>query len=79
ASSRDELAWVDELTYKQARDQAVGQFERHYFERLLRRTDGNLSEAARIAGLDRSNLRRTLSRLGMKADSWRGGNDERQP
>ena len=74
----DELAWVDELTYKQARDQAVGQFERHYFERLLRRTDGNLSEAARIAGLDRSNLRRTLSRLGIKADSWRGGGDERE-
>jgi DNA-binding NtrC family response regulator len=79
APARDDLAWVDELTYKQARDQAVGQFERHYFERLLRRTDGNLSEAARIAGLDRSNLRRTLSRLGIKADSWRGGNDERQP
>jgi DNA-binding NtrC family response regulator len=75
----DELAWVDELTYKQARDQAIGQFERTYFERLLRRTDGNLSEAARIAGLDRSNLRRTLSRLGMKADSWRGGGDEREP
>ncbi|HET9316285.1 MAG TPA: sigma-54 dependent transcriptional regulator, partial [Vicinamibacteria bacterium] len=68
----DELAWVDELTYKQAREQAIGQFERHYFERLLRRTDGNLSEAARIAGLDRSNLRRTLSRLGMRAGSWRG-------
>jgi len=75
----DELAWVDELTYKQARDQAIGQFERTYFERLLRRTDGNLSEAARIAGLDRSNLRRTLSRLGMKADSWRGGGEEREP
>jgi DNA-binding NtrC family response regulator len=79
APTPDELAWVDELTYKQARDQAVGQFERQYFERLLRRTDGNLSEAARIAGLDRSNLRRTLSRLGMKADSWRGGSDEREP
>ncbi len=75
----DELAWVDELTYKQARDHAIGQFERTYFERLLRRTDGNLSEAARIAGIDRSNLRRTLSRLGMKADSWRGGGDEREP
>ena len=74
----DQLAWVDELTYKQARDQAVGQFERHYFDRLLKRTDGNLSEAARIAGLDRSNLRRTLSRLGMKADSWRGGGEERE-
>jgi len=73
----DELAWVDELTYKQAREHAIGQFERTYFERLLRRTDGNLSEAARIAGLDRSNLRRTLSRLGMKADSWRGGGEER--
>jgi DNA-binding NtrC family response regulator len=67
-----ELSWVDDLSYKEARDMAIGTFERRYFERLLRRADGNISEAARLAGLDRSNLRRTLTRLGLRAEDWRG-------
>ena len=62
----------DHEPFRKARDIALGEFERRYFTRLLRRTEGNLSEAARLAGLDRSNLRRALARLGMRPEDWRG-------
>ena len=38
-------------------------FEKEYLERLLVHARGNLADAARIAGLDRSNMRRLLRRF----------------
>jgi DNA-binding NtrC family response regulator len=38
-------------------------FDRIYFARLLERCGGNLTEAARLAGLARSNLYRKLQEL----------------
>jgi DNA-binding NtrC family response regulator len=46
-------------------------FERTYLERLLALTHGNLAQAARLASVDRSNLRRLLKRHGIEADVWR--------
>jgi two-component system, NtrC family, response regulator HydG len=54
---------VDELVYRTARDR----FERRYLTSLLRTSGGNLSEAARRSGIDRSNLRRMMHRLGVDA------------
>jgi two-component system response regulator HydG len=54
---------VDELVYRSARDR----FERGYLTSLLRASGGNLSEAARRSGIDRSNLRRMMHRLGVDA------------
>lgn len=67
----EEANWSDDEPFRKARDIALNDFERRYFTRLLRRTEGNLSEAARLAGLDRSNLRRALARLGMRPEDWR--------
>jgi len=64
-------ALVD-LPYRTAKERAVEDFEHGYFTALLARTSGNVSEAARQAGLDRSNFRRALRRAKVRAKgvSW---------
>ncbi len=47
--------------------EARAQFERQYLDQVLRRAEGNTAEAARIAGVDRSNFRRLLKRYGLAA------------
>jgi len=54
----------DELPYSDAKERALDSFHAAYLGALLRRTGGNISEAARRAGLDRSNFRRVLKRYG---------------
>jgi DNA-binding NtrC family response regulator len=58
-------ALVD-LPYREAKQQALSHFDGAYFAALLRRTGGNISEAARQAGLDRSNFRRAAKRAGIQ-------------
>lgn len=47
-------------TYKELRQRVIKGFERSYFSKLLEKTGGNISQAAKIAGLDRSNLRKLI-------------------
>ena len=54
--------------YKTASDLAARAFQREYVERLLIRTDGNVSEAARRAGMSRRYLQTLMSRLGLQTD-----------
>lgn len=61
-------ALVD-LPYKEARRQAITAFDHSYFSSLLTRTEGNVSQAARHAGLDRSNFRRAAKRAGVPSRS----------
>jgi len=60
-----------DVPYAQAREQAVSQFERRYVSALLKRALGNVSEAARLAGLDRSNFRRVMRRAGLKPEDYK--------
>ena len=46
--------------------QALEMFEQAYLEAVLRRTGGNVSEAARQAGLDCSNFRRVLKKAELR-------------
>jgi DNA-binding NtrC family response regulator len=55
-----------DLPYRDAKEQALNTFEHAYFSALLQQTGGNVSEAARKAGLDRSNFRRAVKRAGLK-------------
>jgi DNA-binding NtrC family response regulator len=51
-----------ELPYGEAKRRLVTLFDETYTAEILRQSGGNLSEAARRAGLDRSNFRRLLKR-----------------
>jgi DNA-binding NtrC family response regulator len=53
---------LDDLPYAEAKRRLLATFDERYTSELLRRTGGNMSEAARRAGLDRSNFRRLLRR-----------------
>jgi DNA-binding NtrC family response regulator len=54
---------VLELPYGEAKERAVAAFDVAYVERRMKRTAGNVSEAARLAGMDRSNFRRLLKKV----------------
>jgi DNA-binding NtrC family response regulator len=51
--------------YHTTRDRVVARFEREYLTSILNETDGNVSEAARIAGVNRATLYRMLERHGL--------------
>lgn len=54
--------------FAEAKNLAIAEFERKYVEVVLERTNGNISEAARLAGLDRSNFRRVMSRHNLEGE-----------
>ncbi|MEL6758823.1 MAG: sigma-54 dependent transcriptional regulator [Myxococcota bacterium] len=64
---------ISSRPFSEARYQLVEEFELRYLKDLLGSTEGNLSEASRRSGIDRSNLRRMLKRYGIKAASFRPG------
>jgi DNA-binding NtrC family response regulator len=51
--------------YHPTRDRVVERFEREYLTCVLQETDGNVSEAARLAGVNRATLYRMLERHGL--------------
>ncbi len=51
-----------DLPFTKAKKSVIESFEKKYVEEALRRTEGNVSEAARQASLDRSNFRRILKK-----------------
>ncbi|HKO50080.1 MAG TPA: sigma-54 dependent transcriptional regulator [Polyangiaceae bacterium] len=59
-------AFVDpSKTYAEQKHEILEQFARAYLQRLLARTRGNQSEAARLSGLERSYLGRLMDKLGL--------------
>ena len=65
AGSSAVLSEPDQQTFKAAKARAVAEFERAYMSRLLARTAGNMTLAARIAGKDRSDLGKLLKKHGL--------------
>ena len=55
---------LGEVPYAEAKRRVLRDFDRAYAQNLLARSNGNVSEAARLAGLDRSNFRRVLRKHG---------------
>jgi two-component system, NtrC family, response regulator HydG len=62
-SSVSRLRAAPELSFNEARLR----FERSYLDQVLEQSSGNLSQAARRSGMDRSNFRRLLERHGVRS------------
>jgi DNA-binding NtrC family response regulator len=56
------LVNMDEA-FHMAKERIIGQFEREYLARLVSRAGGNMSKAARLAGIDRTTLYRLMDKL----------------
>lgn len=56
-------------SYHVGRDRVISHFERRYLAELVRAADGNMSKAARIAGVDRTTLYRLMERHGLQREA----------
>jgi len=58
--------------FRVGKQRAIEAFERAYVTAMLEACDGNISECARRAGLDRMSIHRVLQRLGLRGGGARG-------
>jgi two-component system response regulator GlrR len=60
------FATIDiDVPFKQAKQKLVDEFDRRYLEALLEAHDGNISAAARAAGIERMSIYKMIRRLGL--------------
>ncbi|MFO0677893.1 MAG: helix-turn-helix domain-containing protein [Polyangiaceae bacterium] len=62
------------IPFKIAKDAVIEDFERAYLAALLEASGGNMSKAARTAGMDRMYLHRLVQRHGLRGGGAGGGN-----
>jgi DNA-binding NtrC family response regulator len=62
---------VTGLNYKQAKQRYLEEFNRDYLGELLSSCKGNVSQAARMCGLERQALQQIMRRYGVRADAYR--------
>ncbi|MFX0069351.1 MAG: sigma-54 interaction domain-containing protein, partial [Candidatus Hodarchaeota archaeon] len=55
-------------SYREAKQQAIDSFNREFLERLLRISNGNISQAAKQAKMDSANFRRLMRKCGIRAE-----------
>ena len=61
--------------FHSAKDSLIAHFEKEYLTRLTARAGGNMSKAARLAGIDRTTLYRLMEKHGFKRDALSGSAD----
>jgi transcriptional regulator with GAF, ATPase, and Fis domain len=62
-----------DVGFREAKQRAIDDFEREFLARCLARTGGNISAAARLAGIDYKNFYTKLGRLGLDAAGFKAG------
>ncbi|MBX3187516.1 MAG: sigma 54-dependent Fis family transcriptional regulator [Labilithrix sp.] len=76
SSTGSQAAEVDvRIPFKVAKDALIDRFERAYVRAILEETGGNMTKAARQAGIDRMYLHRLVQKLGARpvAGRWEEG------
>jgi two-component system, NtrC family, response regulator GlrR len=74
----DGFAHIDiDVPFKVAKQKLVDEFDRRYLEALLEAHDGNISAAARAAGIERMSIYKMIRRLGL--DKEEGESQGRAP
>ncbi|SRR6266496_399804 len=63
-----EAASGSDVSYYSARNQLLANFEREFLTRLIAHAGGNVSKAARRAGIDRTTFYRLMQRHGLQRD-----------
>jgi len=63
--AEDDLSSLLHMTYAQAKRLTLTAFDRRYLHGLMRKASGNITAAANLAGLDRSNFRRLLKQYSL--------------
>lgn len=65
------------MTFREAKEKFVGDWEREFFVRALRATGGNISRAAERTGMYRQSFQQKMRELGITlADLGLGGGRE---
>ncbi|MEX1298431.1 MAG: sigma-54 dependent transcriptional regulator [Desulfotignum sp.] len=65
------LAPDEPVLYKTAKKRALDIFSRNYLTRLFAHTHGNISESARISGLERASIQKIIKRLNLDVSRFR--------
>ena len=63
----DEIAPESVHDFKGAKRTAVDDFEQHYLQKLMTKTNGNITTAASLAGIERHYLRSLLKKHGLRS------------
>jgi len=61
------------VPFRIAKETAIDTFERTYLGALLEAAGGNMSRAARLAGMDRMHLHRLVQKHGLRGGTAGGG------
>ena len=72
ATDRPTAPAMSEEPYHVAKDRVVAHFEKDYFAQLVARAGGNMSKAARLAGVDRTTLYRLMEKHSIPRDDHAG-------
>ncbi len=71
-SQMQEYQWGEEIQqFRKMKTSLVERFEKEYFSRLLALFRGNMSRAARHAGMDIKNLHEKMARYGLKKEDFK--------
>ncbi|MCX7823151.1 MAG: sigma-54 dependent transcriptional regulator [Syntrophobacterales bacterium] len=62
---------VNNFSYREAKERVLQEFHTQFFGQLLSTTGGNISQAAKLCGLERQALQYILKRYGIQADRYR--------